>query len=55
MTAYMPSPAPEAMLQMGLPDAKCFYATTACGVTIRGNSEVSKWLIHIGKLRDLMK
>ena len=49
LTAYIPSPAPEAMFQMGLSDAKCFYATTACGVTVQGSSEVSKWLIRLGK------
>jgi hypothetical protein len=48
-TAYIPSPAPEVMFQMGLPGAKCFYATTACGVTVQGSSAVSKWLIRLGK------
>jgi hypothetical protein len=43
------------MLQEGLPFAKCFYVTTACGMTIQGSSKVSKWLIEQGKKSGMTK
>jgi hypothetical protein len=49
VTCYIPSKSPSSFLQEGLPYAKCFYASTACGVTVQGNSKVSKWLIKRGK------
>jgi len=48
---YIPSE--KNILQDGLPYVKHFYATTACGVTVRGNSEVTKWLIKKGNQRKL--
>jgi hypothetical protein len=54
VTCYIPSRMPESLFQEGLPYAKCFYATTACGVTAQGNSKISKWLIHLGKTRNFI-
>jgi hypothetical protein len=51
---YIPSRLPGSLFQEGLPYAKCFYATTACGVTVQGNSKVSKWLIKLGKVRNFI-
>jgi len=49
VTCYIASENPATILSEGLPFAKCFFATTACGVTVTGNSPVSKWLIEVGK------
>lgn len=35
----------------GLPNIKCAFATTSCGVTVRGTSPVIDWLIRTGKQR----
>lgn len=49
ITCYIPSNEPQTIFTLGLPFAKCFYVTTACGLTINANSKVTKWLIAIGK------
>ncbi|HSY09297.1 MAG TPA: hypothetical protein VK840_00110 [Candidatus Dormibacteraeota bacterium] len=55
INCFIPSQSPKSILQEGLPFAKCFYATTACGVTIQGNSKISKWLIEQGKKLEMTK
>ena len=49
LICYIPSKSPYTIFTEGLPFAKCFYATTSCGVTVTGNSAVSQFLIKIGK------
>jgi hypothetical protein len=49
LTCFIPANSPANFLTEGLPFARCFFATTACGVIATGNSAVSKWLIRIGK------
>jgi hypothetical protein len=46
---FIPSKMPHLMFKEGLPHAKHFYATTACGITVKGNSKVTKWLIKMAQ------
>lgn len=55
ISCFIPSKMPNAILQEGLPFAKSFYATTACGITVQGSSKVAKWLIAKGRKSGVTK
>ena len=53
IVCYVPANQPASLLIEGLPYVKCFYVTTACGLTVHGKSDVAKWLIKIGRKTEL--